>query len=76
MDIFARYSNGGKTLVPDVEHTTINLKSGDTVRVSYKAPNGQVHIIDVTAQHMVLIAAHDGTEKAILCRPGSISVVS
>lgn len=76
MDITARHKAGGKTMMSDVDALRLDLKSGDTVRVSYLAADGVTHVIDVTAQHMILLACHEGTDKAIVCRPGSISTVN
>ncbi len=75
MEIFAR-SGGGKTLIREVEHADIDLESGDSVKISYKTPTGQIHAIHISAHHLILLAAHEGTDKALLCRPGSVSAVN
>lgn len=76
MDIFASYPNGGKTLISNVPTANVDLKSGEVLRVSYTAPNGKTHVIDISASHMVLVASHQGTDAAIVCRPESVIAVN
>jgi hypothetical protein len=57
-------------------NATVVLDSNDTVSVAYPAADGTTHVISIIARHMVLIAQHEATEKAIVCRPGRVSVVN
>lgn len=56
-------------------NATVVMASGDVISISYTSPRGDSHIITVSAQHLVFLARHEGTDKTILCRPNGVSVV-
>jgi hypothetical protein len=63
-------------VITGTANATIRLDSGDTVSIAYTSHDGKTNIINVTAQHLVLMAVHEQTEKAIICRPSGVSTVN
>ena len=57
-------------------NATVDMKNGDHLSVAYTDPRGVTNVISISAQHLVLIARHEGTDKSILCRPGGTETVN
>jgi len=53
----------------NIKNATVSLESGDTISVAYTDPNGKPHILNITAQHLVLIVVHEQTDAAMIMRP-------
>jgi len=37
--------------------------------VSYTDPHGKFHLLNITAQHLVLMVSHEQTDAALIFRP-------
>lgn len=61
--------------IKGVSNATVELKNGDHISIAYTTPWGQTNIITVSAQHLVLIARHEGTDKSVICRPDGVHAV-
>lgn len=50
-------------------NATVDMKTGDTISIAYTDPRGETNVITVIAQHLVMIAEHEGSKNALLIRP-------
>lgn len=50
---------------------TITLYSGDHLLVEYTDPNGARNSITIDVQHLVMIAAHEQSQSALIIRPST-----
>lgn len=55
--------------INNVRNGTVALNSGDTLSVGYTDPHGKFHLLNISAQHLVLMVAHEQTEAAMVFRP-------
>lgn len=55
--------------INDVRNGTVALNSGDTLSVCYTDPHGKCHLLNITAQHLVLMVTHEESKSAMVCRP-------
>ena len=51
-------------------HIDVRIESGDTATIRYTDPYGKEHSLTVTAQHLVFLAEHEPSGRAILSSPG------
>lgn len=50
-------------------NATVLLNNGDHVSIGYTDPNGKFHTLNITAQHLVLMASHEQTGATMIFRP-------
>lgn len=53
------------------ENATIRMNSGEHVSIAYTSPDGRTEVINIMAQHLVMIAEHEGSKSALLIRPSA-----
>lgn len=58
-----------------VANATVEMKHGDHISVAYTDPRGVTNIITLSAQHLVFLARHEGTDTSIICRPGGVTTI-
>jgi hypothetical protein len=50
---------------------TVKLFNGDSLSVAYTDLHGNEHILNITAQHLVLVVSHGQTDAAMIFRPAA-----
>lgn len=59
----------------EASNATVRMSSGDHISVEYTSPDGRSEVITLSAQHLVFLARHEGTDTSIICRPGGVTTV-
>jgi hypothetical protein len=57
--------------IEDAPNASVVMESGDHLSVGYTDPSGKFHVFNISAQHLVFMAYHEGTESAMLIRPNT-----
>lgn len=55
--------------VDGVQQATVTMQSGDSLSVGYVDSNGNTHILNINAQHLVLMVSHEQTDATMIFRP-------
>ena len=55
-------------IVSGVENATVLMQSGDHLSVGYKDPNGKFHSINISTQHLAVLATHEQSGAAMIIR--------